>query len=201
MEDGQVRNIYVQAEASNRSTIKSGGFTTFRSNDGKLVPVSEFAEVSTLDVRRPGDQPLPTCYRTVLGGRDLEAIRQELRYGARVDSTVFRTRSTSTNIRLCLYGPGCSAAFGGFGPVCWLFWFSGSWWFYLVLSAQYESYVTPVIILMTCRWRFAWGAGLSGHALDRFNIYARLAWFTLIGLAAKERHPDCGGGEALSKPA
>jgi multidrug efflux pump subunit AcrB len=56
---------------------------------------------------------------------------------------------------------------------------------YLVLSAQYESYVTPVIILMTVPLAML-GAlvFLSLRSID-LNIYAQVGLVTLIGLAAK----------------
>jgi multidrug efflux pump subunit AcrB len=56
---------------------------------------------------------------------------------------------------------------------------------YLVLSAQYESYVTPVVILMTVPLAML-GAlvFLSVRSID-LNIYAQVGLVTLIGLAAK----------------
>jgi multidrug efflux pump subunit AcrB len=56
---------------------------------------------------------------------------------------------------------------------------------YLVLSAQYESYVTPVIILMTVPLAML-GAlvFLALRSID-LNIYAQVGLVTLIGLAAK----------------
>jgi multidrug efflux pump subunit AcrB len=56
---------------------------------------------------------------------------------------------------------------------------------YLVLSAQYESYVTPVIILMTVPLAML-GAlvFLAIRSID-LNIYAQVGLVTLIGLAAK----------------
>ncbi|MFL0730665.1 MAG: efflux RND transporter permease subunit, partial [Prochlorococcus sp.] len=56
---------------------------------------------------------------------------------------------------------------------------------YLVLSAQYESYVTPVIILMTVPLAML-GAlvFLAIRSID-LNTYAQVGLVTLIGLAAK----------------
>jgi multidrug efflux pump subunit AcrB len=56
---------------------------------------------------------------------------------------------------------------------------------YLVLSAQYESYVTPVIILMTVPLAMLGAlAFLAIRSID-LNIYAQVGLVTLIGLAAK----------------
>ena len=56
---------------------------------------------------------------------------------------------------------------------------------YLVLSAQYESYVTPVIILATVPLAMLGAlAFLAVRSID-LNIYAQVGLVTLIGLAAK----------------
>lgn len=56
---------------------------------------------------------------------------------------------------------------------------------YLVLSAQYESYVTPVIILATVPLAMLGAlAFLAMRSID-LNIYAQVGLVTLIGLAAK----------------
>ena len=56
---------------------------------------------------------------------------------------------------------------------------------FLVLSAQYESYLTPVIILMTVPLAMLGAlAFLAVRSID-LNIYAQVGLVTLIGLAAK----------------
>ena len=56
---------------------------------------------------------------------------------------------------------------------------------YLVLSAQYESYITPVIILATVPLAMLGAlAFLAMRSID-LNIYAQVGLVTLIGLAAK----------------
>ena len=56
---------------------------------------------------------------------------------------------------------------------------------YLVLSAQYESYITPVIILATVPLAMLGAlAFLAIRSID-LNIYAQVGLVTLIGLAAK----------------
>ena len=56
---------------------------------------------------------------------------------------------------------------------------------YLVLSAQYESYITPIIILATVPLAMLGAlAFLAIRSID-LNIYAQIGLVTLIGLAAK----------------
>ena len=56
---------------------------------------------------------------------------------------------------------------------------------YLVLSAQYESYVTPVVILMTVPLAMLGALGFLALRSIDLNIYAQVGLVTLIGLAAK----------------
>jgi len=56
---------------------------------------------------------------------------------------------------------------------------------YLVLSAQYESYVTPVVILATVPLAMLGALAFLGIRSIDLNIYAQVGLVTLIGLAAK----------------
>ena len=63
-ESGQVRNIYVQAEPQGRSNLEDVLSYYVRSNDGKLVQVSEFA--STELTSAPPVISHYNLYRTIL---------------------------------------------------------------------------------------------------------------------------------------
>jgi len=178
-ENGQVRNIYVQADADNRSTIDDVQGYYVRSNDGKLVPVSEFAEVSLSSA--PPVVSHYNLYRTVLV-QGSEAIGKSS--GAALESIqqVFRSLSFN-NIGYAFTGLAALQLSAGSASV--LVFGLGILVVYLVLSAQYESYVTPVIILMTVPLAMLGAlAFLAIRSID-LNIYAQVGLVTLIGLAAK----------------
>jgi len=132
--------------------------------------------------------------------RDLRAIRQErLRYGG---SRRFNSVSTSAQLHKTIampYGPGCSAAFAGFGQCCSVFGFG----ILVVLSgapAQYESYVHPGVILMTVPLRCL-GAGLFWplRSSDLKHLIAQVGLASpLIKTAWRQRTGIliCGGGGA-----
>ncbi len=78
-------------------------------------------------------------------------------------------------------------AAGSLGPLIFLF---GIIMVFLVLSAQYESYIDPIIILLTVPLAIL--GALSAIALRRFieptlanDVYANIALVMLIGLASK----------------
>jgi len=178
-ENGQVRNIYVQADASNRSTIEDVQGYYVRSNDDKLVPVSEFAEVTLASA--PPVVSHYNLYRTVLV-QGSEAIGKSS--GAALESIqqVFRSLNFN-NIGYAFTGLAALQLSAGSASV--LVFGLGILVVYLVLSAQYESYVTPVIILMTVPLAMLGAlAFLAIRSID-LNIYAQVGLVTLIGLAAK----------------
>ena len=150
-----------------------------RNRDNKLVQISEFASSELTSA------PLAishyNLYRTILNqgaeavcrssGQALTAIRQIFK---RLDfnnigyafTGLASLQLSAGNASLLVFGLGILIV-------------------YLVLSAQYESYITPVIILMTVPLAML-GAlvFLALRSID-LNIYAQVGLVTLIGLAAK----------------
>jgi len=178
-ENGQVRNIYVQSEASGRSTLEDVLSYYVRNRDNKLVQVSEFAS-SELTSAPPVISHY-NLYRTILI-QGAEAVGKSSGQALTAIQQIFK-RLDFNNIGYALTGLASLQLSAGNASV--LVFGLGILIVYLVLSAQYESYITPVIILMTVPLAML-GAlvFLALRSID-LNIYAQVGLVTLIGLAAK----------------
>jgi multidrug efflux pump subunit AcrB len=178
-ENGQVRNIYVQSEASGRSTLEDVLSYYVRNRDNKLVQVSEFAS-SELTSAPPVISHY-NLYRTVLI-QGAEAVGKSSGQALTAIQQIFQ-KLEFNNIGYAFTGLASLQLSAGSASV--LVFGLGILIVYLVLSAQYESYVTPVIILMTVPLAML-GAlvFLALRSID-LNIYAQVGLVTLIGLAAK----------------
>jgi HAE1 family hydrophobic/amphiphilic exporter-1 len=178
-ESGQVRNIYVQGQAGNRSNLQDVLSYYVRSLDNKMVQVSEFASAELGSA--PPIISHYNLYRTILV-QGLEAAGTSSGQALKTIVDVFRQQDFS-NIDYAFTGLAALQLSAGNASV--LVFGLGVLVVYLVLSAQYESYVTPVIILMTVPLAML-GAivFLSLRRMD-LNIYAQVGLVTLIGLAAK----------------
>jgi multidrug efflux pump subunit AcrB len=178
-ENGQVRNIYVQSEASGRSNLDDILGYYVRNNDGKLVQVSEFATTELASA--PPVISHYNLYRTILV-QGAEAIGKSSGQALTAIQQIFKEQNFN-NIGYAFTGLAALQLSAGSASV--LVFGLGVLVVYLVLSAQYESYVTPVIILMTVPLAML-GAlvFLAIRSID-LNIYAQVGLVTLIGLAAK----------------
>ncbi|MDP4737932.1 MAG: efflux RND transporter permease subunit, partial [Cyanobium sp. MAG_216] len=178
-ENGQVRNIYVQSEASGRSTLEDVLSYYVRNRDNKLVQVSEFAS-SELTSAPPVISHY-NLYRTILI-QGAEAVGRSSGQALTAIQQIFK-RLDFNNIGYAFTGLASLQLSAGNASL--LVFGLGILIVYLVLSAQYESYITPVIILMTVPLAML-GAlvFLALRSID-LNIYAQVGLVTLIGLAAK----------------
>jgi hydrophobic/amphiphilic exporter-1 (mainly G- bacteria), HAE1 family len=178
-ESGQVRNIYVQAAAENRRSLEDVLSFYVRSRDDKLVQVSEFATAELTSA--PPVISHFNLYRTILI-QGAEAVGKSSGQALTLIQDLFRAQDFN-NIGYAFTGLAALQLSAGNASV--LVFGLGILVVYLVLSAQYESYVTPVIILMTVPLAML-GAlvFLALRSID-LNIYAQVGLVTLIGLAAK----------------
>ncbi len=178
-ENGQVRNIYVQSQAANRSKLEDILSYYVRNKDGKMVQVSEFAESELTSA--PPIISHYNLYRTILV-QGIEAAGKSSGQALETIQQVFNSLNFN-NIGYAFTG--LAALQLSAGNASALVFGLGILVVYLVLSAQYESYVTPVIILMTVPLAML-GAlvFLALRSID-LNIYAQVGLVTLIGLAAK----------------
>ena len=177
-ENGQVRNVYVQVAKTNE-TIEDILSYYVRNRDGDLIQVSQFAE-SELSSAPPIISHY-NLYRTVLI-QGAQAVGKSSGQALSSIQALFK-RENFNNIGSAFTGLAALQLSAG-GASVLVFSFS-ILIVYLVLSAQYESYVTPVIILMTVPLAML-GAlvFLAIRSID-LNIYAQVGLVTLIGLAAK----------------
>lgn len=178
-ESGQARNIYVQADASGRGELDDVLSYYVRSEDGDLVQVSQFAS-SELTSAPPVISHY-NLYRTILV-QGAEAVGKSSGQALAAIQKIF-TRLDFNNIGYAFTGIAALQLSAGNASV--LVFGLGVLIVYLVLSAQYESYVTPVVILMTVPLAMLGAlAFLALRSID-LNIYAQVGLVTLIGLAAK----------------
>ena len=178
-ESGQVRNIYVQAEARGRSSLQDVLSYYVRSRDNRMVQVSEFASAELSSA--PPVISHYNLYRTILL-QGAEAVGRSSGQALAEIQSLFRSLDFN-NISYAFTGLAALQLSAGSASV--LVFGLGILVVYLVLSAQYESYITPLIILMTVPLAML-GAlvFLAVRSID-LNIYAQVGLVTLIGLAAK----------------
>ena len=178
-ESGQVRNIYVQGSADQRQNINDVLSFYVRSRDGELVQVSQFAKADLSSA--PTVISHYNLNRTVLI-QGVEAIGTSSGEALAKIQQLF-TQLNFTNIGSAFSGIAALQLSAGNASI--LVFGLGVLIVYLVLSAQYESYITPVIILATVPLAMLGAlAFLAMRSID-LNIYAQVGLVTLIGLAAK----------------
>ena len=178
-ENGQVRYIYVQSDASGRRNLEDVLSYYVRNRDNNLVQVSEFASAELSSA--PPVISHYNLYRTILV-QGAEAIGKSSGQALAAIQAIFKQQQFN-NIGYAFTGLASLQLSAGNASV--LVFGLGILMVYLVLSAQYESYVTPVVILMTVPLAML-GAlvFLAMRSID-LNIYAQVGLVTLIGLAAK----------------
>ena len=178
-ENGQVRNVYVQSTAEQRAEVDAILDYYVKSRDGQLVQVSQFAEAE-LDSAPPIISHY-NLYRTVLI-QGAQAVGKSSGQALSSIQSLFQQLDFN-NIGYAFTGLAALQLSAGSASV--VVFGLGILIVYLVLSAQYESYVTPVIILMTVPLAMLGALGFLAIRSIDLNIYAQVGLVTLIGLAAK----------------
>jgi HAE1 family hydrophobic/amphiphilic exporter-1 len=178
-ENQQYRQVYVQAEGSKREVVQSLNNLYVPDRSGKLIPLTNVVKVR-LDSAPPIISHF-NLYRTVLI-QGVEAVGRSS--GQAIDSLMASFRQ----LNLSNIGSEWSALTRSevqAGSLAVLVFALGIVVVYLVLSAQYGSYIDPLIILMTVPLAMLGALALLVLRGQVNNVYAQVGLVTLIGLAAK----------------
>jgi HAE1 family hydrophobic/amphiphilic exporter-1 len=178
-EQQQYRQVYVQAEGASRDVVQSLNNLYVPDRSGKLIPLSNVVK-ARLDSAPPIISHF-NLYRSVL----IQGVENVGRSsGQAIDSLMATFRQMSfSNI-----GSDWSALTRSevqAGSLAALVFALGIVVVYLVLSAQYGSYIDPLIILMTVPLAMLGALSFLVMLGQVNNVYAQVGLVTLIGLAAK----------------
>jgi len=178
-ENGQYRQVYVQAEGDRRVIVQDLNNLYVPTVSGEQVPLANVIRVK-LDSAPPIISHYD-LYRTVLI-QGVEGLGKSS--GQAIDSLL----GSFQQLQFSNIGQAWSALSRSevaAGSVAALVFALGLVVVYLVLSAQYGSYIDPLIILMTVPLAML-GALVFLVSMGQVNnVYAQVGLVTLIGLAAK----------------
>ena len=178
-EQQQYRQVYVQADASHRGMIQDLKNLNISNRAGELVPLSNVVK-ARLDSAPPIISHFD-LYRTVLI-QGVEAVGKSSGQAIDTIAAVFR-RFNFSNIGSAWSALSRSEVQAG--ALAILVFALGIVVVYLVLSAQYGSYIDPLVILMTVPLAMLGALMFLVLRGQVNNVYAQVGLVTLIGLAAK----------------
>ncbi|WP_413441292.1 efflux RND transporter permease subunit [Synechococcus sp. MIT S1220] len=176
-QEGKVRRVYVQSDDVNRSKPQQLTSTYVSNNKGEQIPLSEFFKIKPIN--GPSVIPHFNLFRSIKvegspaagrsSGQAISAMKQTFEdgnyQGLGYDWTgISREEVKAGSLAVVIFALGILAVF-------------------LVLSAQYESYTDPIIILLTVPTALLGALVFLGGAGQVLNIYAQVGLVMLIGLA------------------
>ncbi len=175
---GEEYRVVVQAEASARATEANLAQIYVRSREGALIPLSNLVQVRETAGARDLGRYNKLRAITLSGGlapgyslgEALTFLEQEAANAPEVTAVGFR---------------GESQAFREAGSSIWIVFALTILVVYLLLAAQFESFVHPAVIITTVP--LAVGGGVLGLAAmgQTLNLYSQVGIVMLVGLAAK----------------
>ena len=178
-ENQQYRQVYVQAEGKRRDVVQTLANLYVPDRSGKLIPLANIV-TPRLDSAPPIISHF-NLYRTVLI-QGVENIGRSS--GQAIDSLM----NTFRQLNFSNIGSDWSSLARSevqAGSLAALVFALGIVVVYLVLSAQYGSYIDPLIILMTVPLAMLGALVFLVLRGQVNNVYAQVGLVTLIGLAAK----------------
>ena len=176
-QEGKVRRVYVQSDDVNRSKPQQLTSSYVSNNKGEQIPLSEFFTIKPIN--GPSVIPHFNLFRSIKvegspapgrsSGQAISAMKQTFDdgkfQGLGYDWTgISREEVKAGSLAVVIFALGILAVF-------------------LVLSAQYESYTDPIIILLTVPTALLGALVFLGGAGQVLNIYAQVGLVMLIGLA------------------
>ncbi|APR53988.1 AcrB/AcrD/AcrF family protein [Sphingomonas koreensis] len=175
---GEEYRVIVQADAAGRATLANLSTIQVRARDGSLVPLSNL--VTTREVSGPRDLGRFNKLRAItLSG----AVAPGYSLG---EALTFLQEQAAASPEVIAVGyRGESQAFVETGGSILLVFGLTILIVYLVLAAQFESFVHPGVIIMTVPLAVA--GGVLGLAVmgKTLNLYSQIGIVMLVGLAAK----------------
>ena len=178
-EQQQYRQVYVQADGASRDVVQSLNNLYVPDRSGKLIPLSNVVK-ARLDSAPPIISHFD-LYRTVL-------IQGVENFGRSSGQAIDSLMATFRQMGFSNIGSDWSALTRSevqAGSLAALVFALGIVVVYLVLSAQYGSYIDPLIILMTVPLAMLGALAFLVLLGQVNNVYAQVGLVTLIGLAAK----------------
>ena len=178
--EGKQYDVIVQLEAKDRNTPADLTSIFVRARDGTLVQLSNLVKVRETVAPKELNH-----FNRLRAADDLGQRRAGLhaRRGARLPRRARRRRLLDASARVELDGP--SREFRESGATLLLTFVLALAFIYLVLAAQFESFVSPFVIMLTVPLAMT-GAllalKLTGGTL---NVYSQIGLVMLIGLITK----------------
>ena len=176
-QEGKVRRVYVQADDVNRATPEQLSSVYVNSMKGEQIPLSEFFTVKPTN--GPSVIPHFNLYRSIkIDGTP--AVGKSSGQAITAMKTIFKDANLQG---LGFDWTGISREEVKAGSLAVVIFALGILAVFLVLSAQYESYSDPIIILLTVPTALLGALVFLGAAGQVLNIYAQVGLVMLIGLA------------------
>jgi len=176
-QEGKVRRVYVQADEVSRSTPQRLSAIYVANAKGEQIPLSEFFTVK--QTVGPSVIPHFNLYRSI----KIEGTPMEGNSSGQAIAAMKQVFSQGTFPGLGYDWTGISREEVKAGSLAVVIFALGILAVFLVLSAQYESYTDPIIILLTVPTALLGALVFLGAAGQVLNIYAQVGLVMLIGLA------------------
>ena len=177
-QEGKVRRIYVQAAAESRATPERLSALYVKSSNGELISLAEFFSVH--ETLGPTVVPHFNLYRAI----KIEGTPAAGKSSGQAITAMKGIFETINPQGLSFDWTGISREEVKAGALAVVIFALGILAVYLVLSAQYESYADPLIILMTVPTAMLGALAFLALRGEVLNVYAQVGLVMLIGLAA-----------------